>query len=416
MVDRKEAAVVIVGAGPAGVASACCLGEAGQDVLIVDEAPRPGGQIWRHRLPSDLPSGAQPWLDRLAATRVRSIAGTSVVDVLGDGTLLAESAEATMEIRGETVILATGARELFLPFPGWTLPGVLGVGAGQALVKAGTEVEGLSVVMAGSGPLLLPVAALLKDRGARLQVIAEQASKTSVVRFGAGLWRDPGKIRQAFGYRRRTLDVPYRPGVWVVAAHGDSHVREVELTDGRRTWTTSCDLLCCSYGLVPNTELARLLGCRIERGRVVVDRHQVTSRESFYCVGESTGVGGAEKSILEGQVAAAHIAGLQGRLLALERRRARSRRFSQDLERAFRPRPELAQRVMPETIICRCEDVRWADLDTHWGIRQAKLYTRLGMGPCQGRICGAAVRHLCGWDSDTVRPPIESCRVSSLIR
>lgn len=416
MVESIEAAVVVVGAGPAGLAAACCLGEVGEDVLLVDEAPRPGGQIWRHRQASDLPAGAHQWLKRLVATPVRSLTGTAVVDVGADGSLVAESAETTLQIRGRTVVLATGARELFLPFPGWTLPGVLGVGGGQALVKSGADVRDLSVVLAGSGPLLLPVAALLASRGAQLRLIAEQAPRADVVRFGAGLWRNAKKISEAFGYRWQTLKAPYRLGVWAVAAHGDSQVREVELTDGRRTWSEPCDLLCCSYGLVANTELARLLGCRIDSGRVEVDRYQSTSQENVYCVGESTGIGGAEKSIVDGQVAAAHIAGESGQLRALERHRTRLQRFSKDLDRAFRPRPELADRLLPETIICRCEDVRWGDLDSRWGIRQAKLYTRLGMGPCQGRVCGAAVRSLCGWDADSVRPPVQPCRLSSLMR
>jgi len=413
--ERVESAVVVIGAGPAGLAAACCLGEAGKEVLVVDEAPRPGGQIWRHRQARNLPIRARRWLRRLAATSVRLLPGTSVIDRRADGTLLAESAESAVEIRGQTVILATGGRELFLPFPGWTLPGVVGVGAGQALIKAGVSVEGQTVVVTGSGPLLLPVAALLRRRGARLQLIAEQAPLTKVARFGAGLWRNPTKIREAVGYRWQTLTTPYRLGVWVVSARGDTRVREIELTDGRRTWVEPCDLLCCSYGLVPNTELARLLGCRIAGDRVVVDRHQLTSRDGVYCVGESTGVGGAEKSLVEGQIAAAHVAGQVGRIEALERRRRRALRLAASLESAFQPRLELAHRLVPETIVCRCEDVSWGDLDSSWSLRQAKLYTRLGMGPCQGRICGAAVRFLNGWDSDSVRPPVEPCRISSMI-
>lgn len=416
MPDPIEASVVVVGAGPAGLAAACCLGEAGEDVLVVDEAPRAGGQIWRHRQPDDLPSGARQWLDRLAATRVRSLPATSVVGVTSGGDLLAESAERAMEIRGRTVVLATGARELFLPFPGWTLPGVVGVGAAQALVKAGASVREKKVILAGSGPLLLPVASLLCSQGARVGLIAEQAPTASVLRFAMGLWQHPGKIREAIGYRSKTLGTPYRFGVWIVAARGDSQVREVELTDGRRKWSEACDLLCCSSGLLPNTELARLLGCRIDGERVFVNDDQSTSRDNIYCVGESTGVGGAEKSIVEGQVAAARIAGQAETLAALRRLRERLRRFSVTLERTFRPRSELRQRVLPTTTVCRCEDVKWADLDTSWTTRQAKLYTRLGMGPCQGRVCGAAVRYLCGWDSDSVRPPVEPCRVSTLIR
>lgn len=416
MVDVAEAEVVIVGAGPAGLAAACCLAEAGKDVLVVDEAARPGGQIWRHRGTGDVPAAGRAWLDRLASTQVRSMTETSVVDVGPDGALVAEGPDGCCEIRGQKVVLATGARELFLPFPGWTLPGVVGVGAGQALVKAGVDVRDVRVVIAGSGPLLLPVAALLRSRGARLELIAEQASLASVARFGMGLYRVPSKILEAVRYRWKTSKVPYSFGVWVVAARGDSQLKEVDLTNGRRTWTEPCDLLCCSSGLVPNTELARLLGCGVEGGRVLVDANQTTSVESIFCVGESTGIGGAEIAVLEGQIAAARIGDDEGRLRSFIGRRRKLERFSEDLERAFQPRQELADRMTPETVVCRCEDVAWGELDPRWSVRQAKLYTRLGMGPCQGRVCGAAVRYLCGWETDTVRPPVEPCRLSSLIR
>ncbi len=416
MAERLAAEIVVVGAGPAGLAAACCLGEAGRDVLIVDEAPSPGGQIWRHRRAADLPAGARQWLDRLAATEVRSITGAVVLDTTANGSLVAEKGEERLEIEGRKLVLATGARELFLPFRGWTLPGVIGVGAAQALIKEGVEVRGWRVILAGSGPLLLPVAALLRSKGAMVRLIAEQAPRAAVLRFGAGLWRNPTKILEAIGYRSRTLGAPYRLGVWVLAARGDSRIGEVELTDGKRTWTEPCDLLCTSSGLVPNTELARLLQCRVEAGCVVVDHNQTTNQEDIYCVGESTGVGGAQKSLLEGQMAAAHIAGQEERLRQLGRLCRRSRRFSRSLVSTFAPRRELADRLRSETVICRCEDVRWGDLDPGWSIRQAKLYSRLGMGPCQARICGAAMRQLCGWDFDSVRPPVEPCRLSTLMR
>ena len=166
MAERLAAEIVVVGAGPAGLAAACCLGEAGRDVLIVDEAPSPGGQIWRHRRAADLPAGARQWLDRLAATEVRSITGAVVLDTTANGSLVAEKGEERLEIEGRKLVLATGARELFLPFRGWTLPGVIGVGAAQALIKEGVEVRGWRVILAGSGPLLLPVAALLRSKGA----------------------------------------------------------------------------------------------------------------------------------------------------------------------------------------------------------------------------------------------------------
>jgi NADPH-dependent 2,4-dienoyl-CoA reductase/sulfur reductase-like enzyme len=408
------AETLVVGAGPAGIAAACRLAEAGMDVLLVDEGLRPGGQIWRYRQGSVPPAAAIPWLRRLEKTSVRALSGTSIIDVQPAGTLIGETRDGAVALRGERVILATGARERFLPFPGWTLPGVIGVGAAQALVKAGAEVRGAEVLLAGSGPLLLPVASLLQRSGARVALIAEQASPAAMVRFTAGLWRMPKKIREALRYRAATLRTSYRFGVWVVAAHGDGRVQKVELTNGRRTWTTRCDLLCCSYGLVPNTELARLLGCAIQNESVMVDRFQRTDQDTIYCVGESTGIGGVELSLAEGQVAAAHILDRSAEVKPLLAARDRLAEFSARLATTFAPRAELRARVRPETVVCRCEDVPWSDLDPAWTLRQAKLYTRLGMGPCQARVCGPAMRYLCGWRSDTIRPPLKPCRVATL--
>ena len=416
MTDLIEATTAIVGAGPAGIATACLLAEAGEEVVVVDEGPLAGGQIWRHRHGTEPPAAARQWLRRLGDSQVRCLHEVPIVDALPDGTLIGESAEGTVSIRSERVVLATGARERFLPFPGWTLPGIIGVGAAQALVKAGAEVQGVEIVLAGSGPLLLPVADLLQRQGATVKLIAEQAARSAMLKFAAGLWRMPSKVKEAIRYRSATLRTPYRFGVWATVAHGKDHVREVELTDGSRTWTETCDLLCCSYGLVPNTELAAWLGCEIRDDRVEVDRYQRTTQEGVYCVGESTGIGGADLSIAEGQVAAAHISGQAEKLDSSVALRNRLLRFSDRLAKTFEPRPELKDRITAETVICRCEDVTWGSLDTSWSMRQAKLYTRLGMGPCQGRVCGPAMRYLGDWTADTVRPPLKPCRLSTLER
>ena len=173
----------------------------------------------------------------------------------------------TVELGYRALVLATGARELFLPFPGWTLPNVLGAGGLQALVKSGLPIEGKSVVVAGSGPLLLAVAALLKKKGAVLRCIAEQAPMTRLVRFGLGLWSEPGKLFQAVGLRAAIGAVRYRAGCWPIEALGDEAVRSVRLTDGRSTWSVECDYLACGFGLVPNLELPAFLGCSIEAER-----------------------------------------------------------------------------------------------------------------------------------------------------
>ena len=421
MPERLEASVVVVGAGPAGIAAACRAAEAGAETLLLDENPSTGGQLWRAGTGKP-PREAQIWLDRLRRSGARVEPGMSVWDARVR-LLVAERGSDVVEVAWRHLIVATGARELFLPFPGWTLPGVLGIGGLQAMVKSGAVVAGQRVIVAGSGPLILPLAATLSDKGARLITVAEQAPGSAVRSFAAGLWRTPSKWLQAAALRRHFLGTRYRTGVWIAAAAGggetnDGKVVEVTLTDGTRTWNSPCDLLAASYGLVPNLELARLLGCDLDgsdpTGRVVhVDNEQRASVDGVLCAGEVCGIGGVDSAIAEGQIAGL-VAAEQPIDPALLRQRRTARRFAADLQRAFAPRRELLDRMTDETLVCRCEDVPWGAIDPAWSMRQAKLYRRVGMGPCQGRVCGAALEHLCAWEPDTVRPPLKPVTASTL--
>src|SRR5690606_13974024 len=202
--------------------------------------------------------------------------------------LTAQIAGRPSVVEAPAMVLATGARELFLPFPGWTLPNVLGVGGAQALHKMGASFAGKVVVVAGSGPLLLPVAAVLARAGARIRMVAEQAPRTAVGRFAAGLWREPRNLVEAAGYRAAARAAPYRTGSWVVRARGEGRVQEVDISVGGRERTIPCDVLCTGFGLVPNLSLARLFGCVIADGAVEVDSLQRTSVEGIWCAGEGT--------------------------------------------------------------------------------------------------------------------------------
>ncbi len=437
-----RADVAVVGAGPAGLAAACRAAEAGASVVLLDEAAAPGGQVWRRSVqaagrqqgggaagdcgPGGLAAAApsrlaRRWLERLAASDVRRLDGAVVTDALPGPALLVEQSGRALRVEARRVVIATGARERFLPFPGWTLPNVVGVGGAQAMLKSGAGVGGRKVVVAGSGPLLLPVAAALARAGARILLVAEQAPAGAVARFAASLWRRPGLLAQAARYRAAFWRAPYRRGTWVSAAHAGGSppaVCEATLTDGRRTWREPCDLLACAYGLVPNLRLARLLGCALGGSgscRVVrVDACQQTSVPGIYCAGEPTGIGGLELALLTGQIAglaaAAGTSPAAGahELALLQRRRDGGLPYVAALDRAFQARPQLRRLATPDTIVCRCEDVPLGRLDPAWGRRQAKLYTRTGMGPCQGRVCGAALELLLGWDEpDVVRAPLE---------
>jgi NADPH-dependent 2,4-dienoyl-CoA reductase/sulfur reductase-like enzyme len=411
--DVREADVAVVGAGPAGIAAATTAAEAGKRVVLFDDAARPGGQIWRHRA-GRVPPRAARWLSRLERSGAVRVLNSEVVSILPGFSLLAESAGRPVSISAKAVILATGARERFLPFPGWTLPNVIGIGGAEALLRSGASFAGKRIVIAGSGPLLLPVAASLATNGARLAVVAEQAPAGAVARFAAGLWRSPRTLLDAIGYRKAFHGTPYRFGTWVVEAHGQDRVTEAALTDGKRTWAEGCDFLCTGFGLVPATELARLAGCRIAGGVVVVDGAQRTSVPGIFCAGEPTGIAGVEASLVEGEIAGLAAATLEREANRLGPARRRIEKYGRKIERAFSLRPELRRLARPETVVCRCEDVDFGSLDSSWSAREAKLYTRAGMGPCQARVCGPALRYLFGWESDTVRVPIAPVLVGTL--
>jgi len=415
MGEPLQARVVVVGAGPAGIAAATVAAEAGSSVLLLDEASAPGGQIWRSGSRSRQPATARRWIDRLGRSGARVVSEATVIDAEFPPCLYADQRGRPLEVRGDRVILATGSRELFLPFPGWTLPGVLGVGGAQALSKTGVSFRDRRVVIAGSGPLLLPVAAALARDGARLVTVAEQAPRSSVMRFALGLWRQPSKLLEAGRLRVAFASCRYRMGVWVEKALGDGLLSSVTLTDGSKSWTETCDILCSSYGLVPNVELARWLGCSMQGGIVEVDDDQATSVDSVFCAGEPTGIGGYDLALVEGQIAGLVAAGVGSKSEVLKRQRRTLRRTAARMEESFRPRGELLHRLEGATTVCRCEDVVWEQLDAATSIRQAKLYTRVGMGACQGRVCGAALQLLKGWQADKVRAPLKPCRVGDFL-
>ncbi len=411
MADVLNVDVAVVGAGPAGLAAGACAAEGSARVVLVDQSSHLGGQIWRHRERPELPRAARAWLDRFEASRARYLSRTTVADA-SPGRLMVVTPEGQLTIHAKSTVLATGARELFLPFPGWTLPNVFGVGGLQALVKSGLRVQGKRVVIAGSGPLVLPVAATMAAHGAHVVAVCEQARRRDVVAFGAGLWKSPAKLWAAATYRRAFRGAPFRTGTWVERAEGVRQVERVTLTDGRRRWTVNCDLLATACGLVPNVELGIALGCRTEGGALVVDDAQRTSMASVYAAGECTGVGGEDLALLEGEIVGLAVTGRP--TAPLRRARDRARQLVGRMERAFAPRAELLRRADAGTLVCRCEDVRLGDLNSDWSGREAKLATRAGMGACQGRVCGAALERLFDWAPGTVRPPIAPVRVDAL--
>lgn len=407
----------IVGSGPAGLAAAHAAVLAGAQVCLIDDNRAAGGQVWR--------GGPAAWnasiADALWAalrehpgfTHVRD---TRVVGAVDACTLLLESEAGGACMPFERLLLCTGARERYVPFPGWTLPGVTGAGGLQALIKGGVPMSGRRVVVAGSGPLLLASAATALAAGAQVVAIVEHQPRAPLARFGLGLaLRHHGKLRQALQLFARLRRVPYLTDALVVEAKGDQALHTVVVETARGRTAYDCDFLAAGFGLLPNTELGQAFGCAIEQGTLRVDERQQTTVPHIWAAGECTGIGGVDQALAEGRIAALHALGLAPSRADLRALR-HSRDFAALLARHFAPRAALRALCRPDTIVCRCEDVTAAQLAPWRDWREAKLATRVGMGPCQGSTCAAACEQLFGWAPPTARIPILPASAGTLAR
>jgi NADPH-dependent 2,4-dienoyl-CoA reductase/sulfur reductase-like enzyme len=418
---RQHFDIVIVGAGPAGLNAAAAAARAGASVALLDDNPRAGGQIWRQG-PGHAPQA--PLHNLLTAISGQSTItywpSTRVIAPRGPRGLLLESAEhGGVCVTYERLILATGAHERLLPFAGWTLPGVTGAGALQALIKGGMPVCGERIVIAGSGPLLIAALATARAAGAKVVAVVEQASAFDVARFGISLLAAPAKLRQAVGMTRGFAGLHYWTGSIVEEAQGDGRVERVTIRRGRysKRVTLDCDRIACGYGLVPNITLAQALGCAIsEAGEIVVDHEQRTSVEGVFAAGECTGIGGAELAGVEGEFAGLLASGgAAADHAALDAQRARWRRFGRRVETAFALRDAARTPPPDATLLCRCEEVSIGEVRAFADWREAKLHTRCGMGACQGRICGTAANLYFGWQSGAPRPPFSPAQIGTLM-
>ena len=421
--QEEHCDLLIIGAGPAGMAAALAAAPTGARITLVDDNPQPGGQIWRDGPTVVLPPAARRAREALARHgNIRLLQATRVVGLATPlphakaPALLLENAERGWTQHSHRIVLCTGARELLLPFPGWTLPGVTGAGGLQALIKAGLPVQGQRIVLAGTGPLLLAAAATATHAGARVVRVAEQAPWSALVRFAAQLPRWPAKALQA----ATLLNPALRAGAHVLQAQGDGQVQSVHLRRGLQgEELLPCDRLACGFGLIPNTELGQLLGCALggplSGGRgLAVDAQMRTSVPGVYAAGECTGFGGSERALVQGRIAGHAATGHVQQALALAPQLAQWDGFARALEASFALHEALKALPQPDTLVCRCEDVPHSALAPRTGWIDAKLHTRCGMGACQGRVCGAAAQHLFGWTPAGPRHLLAPARIGTL--
>ena len=394
--------IAIIGAGPAGLSAAAAATRRGEEVIIIDSSSQLGGQYWRH-LPSarndshslhyDF-SKAQELFDELLSQPLLTRYSNSQVwqaEKCGDEFHLYILRNGVEEkVVADKVILATGAYDRTIPFPGWTFPGVMTPGAAQAMLKGHGVLVGKKVVIAGTGPFILPVATGLAESGAEIVGLFEFNNPFRWIFNLHGLLLNPSKIAEAFYYlkklQKQRVKIEFGKKV-------ESATRSSAVVDGTEF---ECDVIAVGWGFAPDVTLAGILGAQLgvdSDGTVIVkvDRRQETNIPGLFAAGESTGIGGSTLSMIEGRIAGGGRGGLS---------RWRAQVFANGLKKVY-PVPSILTKNLPEeTIICRCEEVTRGQICTSidelgaQSARTAKLFTRAGMGLCQGRVCGRNVSEI----------------------
>jgi NADPH-dependent 2,4-dienoyl-CoA reductase/sulfur reductase-like enzyme len=452
--------LAVLGAGPAGANAALTAAGHGLSVTLIDENGAAGGQVWRAHAPSvarddaDARDGAT-LRARLAASSVRHLDGATAWLIARDDAWRVDIARhgAAETVAADALVIATGAHERVMPFPGWTLPGVFGLAAATILLKANGVLPGQRTVVAGCGPLLSLVAATILKAGGTVAAVVDLASRAEWLRALPALAARPDLLARGAAWRARLVAarVPFLHRHSVVAAEGQERLDAVRLCRvdeqgrpiaGAPGVTLAADALAIGHGLVPDTAATRLLRLRHRYDRVsgwVAERDGTlaASGPHLWLAGEVGGIGGVAVAELQGRLAGLAAAHALGRLDAaswnaeatpLQAGIARAGRAAAAMAWMMRPRPAMAEGITPETIVCRCEDVSRGTIDAAItagarDLNQLKQWTRCGMGPCQGRMCGEAAAallapHVGGRENVapwTGRPPLRPVSADDLL-
>ncbi len=456
MTERLE--LVVIGAGPAGMEAAIAAAEANMAVTVIDGYARPGGQYFKQVSPplkSDNLTARQKQAEflfgRMEELGVRVFSDTLVWNAYpaiekGEWMLSLYGPGAPDSLQTKSLIIASGTYDRPVPFPGWTLPGVMTAGAVQIMLKTQQIIPGHRFLLSGTGPLQLAVGAQLIQAGAEVVAVLE-ANSVGLAQFrhAPAMWGQWAKLREGWDYwsTLRRAGVPLHYGRAVIEARGQQEVEEVvtarldtDMTPIPGTeQTVAVDTLVIGYGFLPSTELTRLLGCDhdyVPEQLYYVPRRNdemQTSLPGVYAAGDGAGVGGVELSRIEGRIAGLAAARELGHLDAATARNllareqpalARERRFARMLTEMFAIGPGFTALAKDDTYICRCEEVTKQEIVEAIELGSdsliwVKRMTRAGMGLCQGRVCGQWIARLLAEQLnkdpvdmllDTVRPPI----------
>ncbi|MDO8284913.1 MAG: NAD(P)/FAD-dependent oxidoreductase [Rhodoferax sp.] len=441
--------LLIIGAGPAGMAAASTAASLGLKTVLLDEQPRAGGQIYRNVTVAD-PAVARllgpdytygrALAERLVSSGVEVRHGALVWDVARDLTVTTLRLGLTEQLRAPQLIAATGAMERASPIPGWTLPGVMNAGAAQIALKTAGSVPSGAVVLAGGGPLLLLVACQLLDAGATLAGIVETSPAANrwaaLPHMPAALGAPATLIKGLRMLRRlRAAGVPCFTGATQLAVRGQERAEALCFTAGGRTHRLDASVVLLHHGVVPNTQLTRLL--RVEHDwndtqlawQPCADDFGQTSLPGLRIAGDGASIGGALAAEARGTLAALGAAQALGRLSAAECD-ARARPAQRALRQQLRIRPFLDALYRPpqwintpadDTVVCRCEEVTAGQVRDMarqgcQGPNQTKFFSRCGMGPCQGRQCGLAVSQILASALGKPVPEVGAYRIRSPLK
>ena len=425
--------LAIVGAGPAGLAAATSALAGGLSVTLLDDNATPGGQYFRQPPPAlrravSVPHDAEhrraeALFRALGHPRLRYLPGATVWDAPESRVLAFARGVESGRVRAEAVVLATGAVERPVPFPGWTLPGVLTAGGVQNLIKGQRILPGRRFLVAGNGPLLLVVAHSILAAGGTVVQVVESASFARAWHRLPALLVAPDLLRRGLAYRLalRRADVPLRDGHTIVEVRGGNEVTEALVApidpDGRvdraQLTRVAVDTVVAGFGLTPSVELPRLLGVRhrwdVARGGLVPERSaDFETVPGVFVVGDGAGIGGAEVALAEGRLVGLLAVARLGRgegprvaeeIRSLRARLARLHRVRDAIAALWAPPRTFAALLTPDTVVCRCEDVtagevaRLAD-ESDGGVDVVKATSRVTMGRCQGRNCLVTVAEI----------------------